>query len=359
MVSGNQSNDILHDLYYNVKSPVCFSGVQKLFSHAKNKGIKLKDVKKFLEQQDTYTLHKPIRRKFVRNKTHASGIDTDWQADLCDMKRFKKFNDGQTYILTVIDVLSKHAWAEPVENKKPETMVKAFEKILESSDRKPWRLLTDKGKEFIGAPFQSFLKDKDIQFIQTESPDIKASIAERYNRTLKTRLWKYFTKNSTYRYIDVLPAIVHAINNSYHRSIKRKPVDVNYNNAQDVWETLYGEKKPVKFKFKIGDNVRIGKHKTIFDKGYLPNFTEEIFVITERLGRQPPVYKIKDLQGEPVTGIFYEQELVKVVKEEEIYKIEKVIRKRKRNNKTEILVKWVGYPDKFNQWIPQSDLITN
>ena len=362
METGLNIDSILSDIYYNENSPACFSGARTVYNVAKKKipGIKFSDVENFFERQDTYTLHKPVQQKFLRNKTVASGIDTDWQADLCDMFKLKKFNKNYSHILTVIDVFSKFAWAEPVINKKPETVAKAFQKIVTESGRKAWRLLCDKGKEFVGKPFQDLLKQLDIQFIQTESPDVKASVAERYNRTLKTRLWKYFTKNSTYHYLDVLPKIVNAINHSYHRSIKRRPVDVNYKNSPIVWDTLYGDyySKKSEFKFEVGDKVRIAKHKHIFKKGYLPNFTEEIFTIAERLCRQPPVYKIFDYGKEPVTGVFYESELVKIVKPEEIYKIEKILRRRKRNNQKEYFVKWLGYPEKFNQWIPQSDLKT-
>lgn len=360
MESGLNIDSILSDIYYNQNSPACYSGARNVYNEAKKQipGIKFSDVEKFFESQDTYTLHKPIRRNFKRNKTVASGIDSDWQADLCDMFKVKKFNKNHAYILTVIDVFSKFAWAEPLINKKPESVVQAFKKIVKESGRKPWRLLTDKGKEFVGGPFQKLLKDLDIKFIQTESPDVKAAVAERYNRTLKTRLWKYFTKNSTYHYLDVLPNIVKAINHSYHRSIKRRPVDVNYKNAPIVWETLYGDPfdKKIEFKFDVGDKVRIAQHKHIFKKGYLPTFTQEIFTVAERLHRNPPVYRLVDYNKEPISGVFYEFELVKTVKPDEIYKIEKILRRRKKNNKTEYFVKWLGYPDKFNQWIQQSDL---
>ena len=354
-------DSVLHDVYFNLSSPACFSGLNKVLTEARKRdpSITLEDVKTFLEKQDTYTLHKPVQRKFPRNKTIAVGIDSDWQADLCEMKSVKKFNDGFTYILTVIDVLSKYAWAEPIPNKKPESVVEAFKKILKESGRKPWRLLTDKGNEFRGKPFQDFVAGQNIKYLQSESPDIKASVAERYNRTLKARLWKYFTQSASLRYIEALPKLVTAINHSYHRSIKCRPVDVTLENEQEIWERLYGQKLPEPdFKFNIGDKVRIAQYKHVFKKGYLPNFTQEIFTVVKQLGRYPPVYQIEDLNSEAITGIFYEHELVKVVKPEEIYKIEKIIKTRKRKGETEHFVKWLGYPSKFNQWINQSDLTT-
>ncbi len=244
----------------------------------------------------------------------------------------------------------------PIANKKPETVAQAFKKILKTG-RKPGHLFTDKGLEFRGKLFQDLLKKHGIKYIASESPNIKAAVAERYNRTLKTRLWKYFTKTQALHYIEALPNLVTAINQSYHRSIKRRPVDVDLENEREVWQTLYGKTLgPVKFKFNIDDKVRIAQEKYIFKKGYLPTFTEEIFTITERIARQPPVYRIKDLHSEPVVGIYYETELVKVVKPDEIYKIEKILKTRKKNGDTEHFVKWLGYPNKFNQWIRQSDL---
>lgn len=352
---------VLEDVYYGLGSPACYAGVNTVYKEAKKRlpSIKPSDVETFLQKQDTYTLHKPIRRKFARNKTFSLGIDSDWQADLCDVQNLRKYNNGMGYILTVIDVLSKFAWAVPIKNKKPESVVDAFNEILGSSERKPWRLYTDKGTEFRGKPFQDFLKKHDIQYIASESPDMKAAVAERYNRTLKTRLWKHFSKAKSLRYIEVLPKLVNAINHSYHRSIKCRPVDVTLKTEREIWETLYGKKlEPVKFKFDLGDQVRIAQYKHAFKKGYLPNFTEEIFTVTEQIPRHPPVYKINDWNAEPVIGIFYEHELVKVVKTDDIYQIEKILKTRKQKGVTKYFVKWLGYPDKFNQWINQADLKT-
>ena len=286
-------------------------------------------------------------------------MDSDWQADLCDVQNLKKYNKGFGYILTVIDVLSKFAWAEPIKDKSPATVAKAFEKILKASRRKPWRLYTDKGWEFRGKPFQNLLQGYDIQYLSSESPDIKASVAERFNRTLKSRLWKYFTANKTFCYLVCLHKIVDAYNNSYHRSIKRRPVDVCKANEDEVKRVLYDSRDRSvvpRFQFNAGDTVRIAKNKGVFKKGYLPNFTEEIFKISHRISSTPPTYKLEDFGGEPITGIFYEPELVKVVKTDEVYKIENILKKRKRKGRAEIFVKWLGYPSKFNQWILETDL---
>ena len=356
---------LLKGVYYDLSSPAVYSGVNAVYREAKKQDplVKVSDVTDFLQKQDTYTLHKGIRRNFARKRTVAVGVDTDWQADLCDMQNLKKHNKGYTYILTVIDVLSKFAWAQPVKDKSPATVAIAFKKVLGTNNRKPWRLYTDKGWEFRGKPFQDLLDECNIQYLSSESPDVKASIAERLNRTLKSKLWKHFTTSKTFCYLDCLQDIVDSYNNSYHTSIKRRPIEVSQSNEGEVRRVLYGapvwlgKKKPVaQFRFGIGDKVRIAKHKGVFEKGYLPNFTEEIFTIKYRIGSKPPTYVIEDWGKEEISGVFYEPELVKVVKTDEIFKIEKVLEKRKRKGRTELLVKWQGYPDKFNQWIQEADL---
>ena len=356
-------DSVLRSSYYDLSSPSAYTGLRNIFREVRavDPKIKLADVKEYLQKQDTYTLHEPLRRKFPRRKTVAARIDSDWQADLCDVQHLKKYNDGFGYILTVIDVLSKFAWVEPVPDKSPRTVAKAFRKILQSSGRKCWRLYTDKGWEFRGKPFQDMLEEYGIQYISSESPDIKASVAERFNRTLKSRIWKYFTANKTLKFLDCLEKIIHAYNNTYHTSIRRRPVEVNSENEREVWRVLYGpnpfgSRSPIEFKFSVGDSVRIARSKGVFGKGYLPNFTEELFKIRARINSTPPSYRIEDLGKEEIQGIFYEPELVKVVKTDEVYRIETVLKKRSRKGKKEIFVKWLGYPEKFNQWILESEL---
>ena len=168
-------------------------------------------------------------------------------------------------------------------------------------------------------------------------------------------MWKYFTSKGTNKYIDALPKLVSSYNNSKHRSIGTAPILVTKENEHKVWETLFGTKqrtKKQKFKFEIGDLVRVSRYKMIFEKGYLANWTEEIFKIYKRKGTPVPTYKLKDWSGEEIEGNFYEKEIQKVSKsDQDTYRVEKVIRKRKRNGKTEFYVKWLGYPSKFNSWV--------
>ncbi|XP_070570300.1 uncharacterized protein [Ptychodera flava] len=167
-------------------------------------------------------------------------------------------------------------------------------------------------------------------------------------------MWKYFTRNNTLSYLSVLPQLMQSYNNTWHCSIKRKPASVNKTNEKEVWDTLYSdyEQKTVKFKFSVGEQVRISKTKRMFKKGYLPNWTEEIFTVSKRISSRPPLYKLKDFDEEELEGTFYEQELQKVVKkEDDVFRVEKILKTRKRKGKTEYLVKWYGWPSKFNSWV--------
>lgn len=173
-------------------------------------------------------------------------------------------------------------------------------------------------------------------------------------------MWKYFTAHHTYRYLDVLEKFLQSYNNTYHSSIQRPPAEVNSGNERDVWFTLYKHHDFINTKpciFKIGDTVRVSKHKLTFEKGYETNWSEELFVIAECVLRVPPVYRIKDLMRESIQGTFYARELQRVRAKEQ-FPVEKILKKRTRKGHLEYYVKYRGYPKKFNQWIPSAHLFS-
>ena len=219
---------VLRKLFYDPKSTVAFTGISELYHAAKSvlKRIRYKDVQEWLRGESTYTLHKPIRRRFKRRKTIVGGIDYQWQADLADMQHLAKQNNNKKYLLCVIDVFSKFSWVIPIQNKMGKTLIEAFQSIVRKSKRKPLSLQTDKGTEFKNKLFQQYLKKNQIHFFTTENPETKASVVERFQRTLKTRMWKYFTHNKTTRYINVLKSLVKSYNHTFHRSIKSTPASV-------------------------------------------------------------------------------------------------------------------------------------
>lgn len=185
-------DDALKQLYYAARESGLFGGIERLYRRAKAAhvpGVTRDLVRDFLGRQQAYTLHRPARRHFPRNRIYVGEIDQQWEADLADMVGLQRDNDRQRYILTVIDVFSKFAWTTAVPNKDGATVTEAFRTVLDqAAPRKPKRLHTDKGKEFFNKDFAALMNRRGINHFATES-DQKAAVVERFNRTLKTRLW--------------------------------------------------------------------------------------------------------------------------------------------------------------------------
>ena len=274
-----------------------------------------------------------------------SGIDKIWAADLADMTALKEDNQGVNFLLLVIDTFSKYGW---IKDKKGETVAKALKQIFKEG-RRPGKLWTDKGREF----FNKDVKDL-VELYSTENEE-KSSIVERWIRTKKDKMWKYFTDNNTYNYMSVLPDLLEDYNNTVHSSTKFTPTEASKEeNELTVWRNLYPDRfktNRLTPKFSVGDEVRITKKKKVFEKGYTTRWTEEIFTIKEIQNTNPITYKIKDLEGEEIKGTFYEPELQKTG--QQVFRIEKVLEKGEKQS----LVKWKGYSDKFNSWVDNKDLI--
>ena len=296
-------------------------------------------------QQLAEELHKSIIRKFEKRKVHAAFKDNIWGADLVDMQLLRKYNKGIRFLLCVIHIFSKYAWVVPLKDKKGVSIVAAFQSILKQSNRKPNKIWVDKGSEFYNASFKKWLRDNDIVMYSTNNEG-KSVVAERFIRTLKSKICKYMTSISKNVYIDKLDERVNEYNNTYHTTIKMKPTDVKDNTYINT-DIDANDKDP---QFKVGDRVRISKYKNIFAKGYTPSWSEEVFVIKKVKNTVPWTYVINDLNGEVIMGTFYEKELQKTSQEE--FRIEKVI-KRKGDK---MYVKWKGYDNSFNSWIDKKNL---
>ena len=232
-------------------------------------------------------------------------IDDIWSADLVDMRQYSKQNKGFNYILTVIDVFSKFGWAIPLKVKTGKQMIELFQQLFK--ERKPKKLWTDAGKEFINKEFKKFLTNNEIELYQTFNEG-KAVVIERFNRTIKEKMWRYFTETGSNKYLSILPKLIHDYNNTIHSTIKMTPTEGSkLENAHKI--NYISQPTNEKPKFKIGDRVRIYKYKKLFSKGYETNWTEEIFTISQINKTSPITYKIKDLNGEDIIGSFYKQEL--------------------------------------------------
>ena len=299
-------------------------------------------------------LHKPRKINFERRKVISNNIDHIWGIDLITMIKYSKQNKNYKYILTVIDFFSKYSWCYPLKTKKSEEIINSFKDIFKKSKRKPSMIQSDQGSEFTNNQIQNFFKNNNIKWYHTFNRDIKCSICERYNRTILNKIYKNFTLNNNTIWINDLNKLTNEYNNSYHRSIKMKPIDaslkVNENIIRNnLYNFKYTNKKP---KFTIGDRVRVSLLKNTFEKSYTSNWSQEIFIIDNIKTSNVHYYFLKDLQGEKIDGMFYEQELLKT-KQNDLYIIEKII--KKVGNK--YLVKWKNYSDKFNSYVNQNDVV--
>ena len=276
-------------------------------------------------------LHKPIRRNFPKRRVIVHNVDDIWCSDLVDMQKLSKWNKGYKYLLMVLDLFSKYGWMVPLKTKTGLEVSKAFESIfrqnkvlgVKGTGSKPKKLWVDKGKEYYNKNVLDLLAKNNIEIYSTENEE-KSSVCERWNRTVKEKMYKRFTMQNNTVYIDILPKILASYNNSKNRSIGMTPNQARKpENYGKVYWNLYGDlraersdgglrKSPLsdRLAFKIGDTVRISKYKRkTFDKGYTPNWTEEVFVISEIRPTDPITYKIKDLNGEEIGGTFYREEL--------------------------------------------------
>ena len=280
--------------------------------------------------QLTNELHKPVRRRFDKRTVFAKQVDDIWTADLVDMSSFSRSNKGYKYLLTVIDVFSKYGWIVPLKTKTDKDVAQAFRKLFLGGP--PSRLWTDKGTEFYNQQLTAVLVANNVTLYSTENEE-KSSIVERWNRTMKNIIWKYFTANNTQEYIDVLPSMVEKYNNTYHRSIMLTPSDTgdpsNYQHVHNAFYAKVNARKATSPNFHVGDKVRITRKKGTFEKGFTPNWTEEVFTSSSVNATKPPTYAIKYTLGEPVEGTFYEQELQ--LSAQEKFRIERVLRKKKKN----------------------------
>ena len=275
-------------------------------------------------------LHKTLIRKFKKRRVHSAFKDSIWSADLVDMQLISRYYKGVRFSLSVINIFSKYAWVVPIKDKK--SLVNAFQSILRKSNKKPNKIRVDKGSEFYNNSFKKWPQDSDIVMYSTHNEG-KSVVAERFIRTLKNKIYKYITSISKNVSIDKLDDIVNKYNNTYHTTIKMKPIDVKDNTYINTDKEVNDKDA----KFKVGDYVRISKCKNVFAKGYIPNWSEEVFMIKEVKNTVAWTYVISDLNGEEIIGTFFEKELRKISQDE--FRIEKLI-KRKDDK---LYVKWKGY----------------
>ena len=286
--------------------------------------------------------------KLYTQKNIDIGLHDLWQADLIEYISYSSENKGYKYVLVVINCFSKKVWTVPLKTKSAKHVTEAMELVLHNN-KSPKNLQTDFGNEFYNTSFRTLMKKNQVNHYSTYSIT-KASICERVIRTIKTRLEKLFALRGDHNWIDVLQDVTKKYNNSFHRTIGTKPNKVNKHNEKQILDTAYTKLKIVgKQKFHVGDIVRLSKYKKCFDKGYTMNWTPELFKVVKIRLTHPTTYLLESLDGVPILGCFYNEELLKT-KNPDIYLIEKVLQRRNKMVK----VKWLSFPEPT--WIKASDL---
>jgi hypothetical protein len=290
-------------------------------------------------------------------------IDEQWQGDLAEVGNMADENQGVRYLLVLIDVVSRYLFVEPLKTNRGVDVLAALKKLF--TTRKPKKLLTDDGKVFVNKEVGQYLRSKGVKFFTVKSGK-KAAIAERVIQRLKDKIHRYINEMHKLVYIDVLQDLVESYNNTYHKSIKMTPAQVTTDTEGEVLQNLYGKawaenKKQKKPKFKVGDFVRISRVKGTFEKGYMGQFTEEIFIVDQvKLSAVPQImYKLKDWKAVPIDGSFYDKELQLIGEGlEEFWKVEAFLDYRQdRRGRLQRLVKWQGYPSSMNSWVFAEDII--
>ena len=358
--------DYLRSIYYDPHHAGSYGGLDKLYRAVRREGkyvLGRAKIRKWLQKQETFTLHQHVRRKFKRQQVIVPYMDYQWDADTASMTVYAKDNDDFGFFLLVIDIFSRYIWTVPLRSTKGSEMKEALKSVFDRG-RIPQHLRTDKGVEFKNKSVQKLTKTLNVKqfFTQNES---KANYAERAIKNIKSRISRYRSRHQTNRWIDVLNQITGSYNHTYHRSIKRAPSAVREKDQPEIWKIQHDTKASrekmiekggsvTRYKFKVGDTVRISHLQRPFQREYDERWTYEYFVVRSREMKQGlAIYTLKDAADDAVDGTFYESELSKViVTEETTYRIEKIL-KRKKN---EVLVKWWGWPKKFNSWIPKQDV---
>lgn len=353
---------VFRKIYYDINSPGGFSGVQNLYKEVVkiNPKITLTQTKKWLSSQLVYTLHKSARRKYKRNPIIAEKPNQKMQIDLIDMKMLSKENSSYQYLLSAIDVFSKKAFVIPLKNKNNISIRDAMESVLIQHQTN--EIQSDNGTEFKNRSFKALTNKYNINHYFTKNSEIKSAIVERFNRTIKNKLFRYMTLKGNRKYLDVLSNFVDNYNNTFHRSIKMTPNRVTFDNSPLVFRNLYGFaskremlRKLIKPKLSVGQPVRTKYLTKNFDRGYYANWSDQIHSVFKTIpGLKKPYYQIKSEDGSTVDKRFYPEDLQTVYPN--LYRIEKILKTKTVRGKKQYYVKWLNHPDKYNSWIDAKEV---
>lgn len=357
--SGDLTDDIILRNYTTPGHPTAYAGLNQIYNFYGGRATFAR-IKQLLSGNEGYTLHKEFHN-LPRNITYKHFKRYQFQMDLVDVQELAVHNDGYRYLLNCIDIFTRYAFVRPVKDKRAQTVLDAFKSILSEANQKPLMIVMDKGTEFSNQIFQSFCQQQGIKLINPQA-SVHAAFVERFNRTLQMLMYKYMSDNETQRYVDVLQKLVQTYNNRKHRIINMSPLQAEKNeNEEHLQLNLLQQNQIEKIKQKkptlaVGSFVRIAKQKGKFSRSYDEQTIQEIFKIRKIDTRKKiPLYFLSDYDGnENLEGGFYEFELTPV--ENKVFRVEKVLKKRKYQGKNQLFVKWKGFGDRYNSWIDEENV---
>lgn len=319
-----------------------YPSAAKLWQIVKLKGLKLtnKEVQEFVKSTKTAQLHKPI----VKKRDYEIPIVTwdyckDWQADLLDMQKFSRQNKGYRWILIIVDLFNREAWAIPLKDKTAAETAKAIDKVMGMASCQPLKFTTDDGGEFKGAT-DTLLKKKKVYHRVTEKGDHNVlGVIDRFSKTIKNMIYKHFTENDTTVWVDVLAQYIKNYNEIPHSGIcgmspnEAKKYDMS--TQQCHLEKLKDRKT---YRFKVGDSVRVRTEKGAFERGYESRWSKVTYEITAKEGQYFTLSNNKSYRGEMLQKVEKVKDVVKQPVKKTALENAKVSAKKKRLARKEVAV---------------------
>ena len=352
-MSREEALEDLKKKYGTPGDPLYMTGIQTIKKHYKNV-LSINSIRDFLAKSRAYTIHyeyKPV----IHNPYYIRRLRQMIQIDLTEVSKISEFNSGYRFILVAIDCFSRKVWVRLLKNKSADEVLSNLQSILKETG-KVESISCDRGNEFVNKKMKKFLSDNQIllkhPFTSFHSPHV-----ERVQLTLQNLIYKHITRTMNFKYIDKLQDIVKTYNGRKHRMTQLSPNEgekkENRLHIQEMHENYYNKIKPTKeIKYKVGDFVRIAVSKPKFSRGYDAKSNEEIYKVMKVIKKFPRVlYQIATLDGDHVIGSFYQEQITKVLNQDEFI-IEKVLKSTKKH----ALVKFLGYNKP--EWVSKNHITT-
>ena len=355
--------DQINEDYYK-DLPHSYGGRYLAYDHYEN--INNRTIDDAYKQNDIYTRFRQHKKAkfyspiYVHHKRQLLQCDTTFfTADT-----LVNANNGYKYLLCVIDVFTKMTWVYPMKKVTCESAVECLRDLFSKCGTLPTKIQTDKGSEFKCQAMKRLMEENGVIHYYSYS-ERKCAVVERFNLTIQQLLYKLMAKFNTYEWTKLIPHAMKIYLNRKHNTIKMSPLDAENDNNQEKLRNIYIEKYDKAEenrslpKFKVGNTVRVWAKRTNFWRGYYEDFTREYFKINQVLLNLPvPRYKLEDIMGEQIRGSFFEDELILFNPPADMeYQIEKVVKERGSGRNKQFLVKYIGWPDKFNEWKSERELI--